>query len=104
MSSPGPPPLLKHTPANPRIMFHGCGGDALSTGYGALHHEWVEVGPSRLQGSGEARRARIEDTHRALVGLRVVAIITDSTMATTRRPTSARWVSSMPALRASPPP
>ena len=66
--------------ANPRIMFHGCGGDALSTGYGALHHEWVEVGPSRLQGSGEARRARIEDTHRALVGLRVVAIITDSTM------------------------
>ncbi len=42
----------------PWIMFHGCGGDALSTGCGALHHEWVEAGPSRIQGSGEACMAR----------------------------------------------
>ena len=45
----------------PWIMFHGCGGDALSTGCGALHHEWVEAGPSRIQGGVEACRARTKD-------------------------------------------
>jgi len=62
------------------IIFHVCGGDALSTGYGALQHERVEIGPNRLQDGGEARRARTADTHRAMVGLRVIALITDSTM------------------------
>jgi len=64
----------------PRIMFHVWGGDELSTRCGALEHERVEVGSSRIQGGGEARRARTEDNHRAMVGLRVIAIITDSTM------------------------
>ena len=62
------------------IIFHVCGGDALSTGYDALQHERVEIGPNRLQDGGEAHRARTADTHRAMVGLRVIALITDSTM------------------------
>jgi hypothetical protein len=44
-------------------MFHVCGGDELSTGCGALEHEWVEVVRSRIQGGVEARRARTEDNH-----------------------------------------
>jgi len=55
---------------------HVCGGDALSTGYGALQYEQAEIGPSRLQDGGAARRARTADTHRAMVGLRVIALIT----------------------------
>ena len=62
------------------IIFHVCGGDALSTGYGALQHERVEIGPNRLQDGGEAHRAHTADTHRAMVGLRVIALITDCTM------------------------
>jgi hypothetical protein len=42
---------------------HVCGGDALSTGYGALQHEQAEIGPSRLQDGGAARKARTVDTH-----------------------------------------
>jgi hypothetical protein len=64
----------------PWIIVHVCGGDELSTGWGALQHERVKIGPRRIQSSGEARRARTEDTHRALFGLRVIAIITDRTM------------------------
>jgi hypothetical protein len=59
---------------------HVCGSDALSTGYGALQHEQVELGSSRLQDGGEAHRARTADTHRAMVGLRVIALIADSTL------------------------
>lgn len=57
-----------------------CGGDTLSTGYGALQHERVEIGSSCQQDGGEARRARTKDTHRAMVGLRVIALLTESTM------------------------
>ncbi len=47
----------------PLYLFHVCGGEALSTGCGALQHAWVEVGSSRIQGGVEARRARTEDNH-----------------------------------------
>ena len=46
-----------------QVPVHVCGGDALFTGYGALQHEQAEMGPSRLQDGGEARRARTADTH-----------------------------------------
>jgi hypothetical protein len=42
---------------------HVCGGDALSTGYGALQHEQAEIGPSCLQDGDAARRARTANTH-----------------------------------------
>jgi hypothetical protein len=42
---------------------HVCGGDALSTGYSAWQHEQAEIGPSRLQNDGAARKARTADTH-----------------------------------------
>ena len=45
------------------IRFYVCGGEALPPGDGALQHEWVEIGPSRLQDGGGARRARTADTH-----------------------------------------
>ena len=47
----------------PSQISHVCGGEALSTGCGALQHAWVEGGPSRIQGGVEARRARTEDNH-----------------------------------------
>ena len=47
----------------PSHMFHVCGGDELSTGCGALQHEWVEVVRSRIQGGVEARGARTEDNY-----------------------------------------
>ena len=45
----------------PLHLFHVCGSEALSTGYGAWQHEWDEVGPSRVQGSVEACRAHTKD-------------------------------------------
>jgi hypothetical protein len=45
-----------------------------------LQHERVEIGSSCQQDGGEARRACTQDTHRAMVGLRVIALLTDSTM------------------------
>jgi hypothetical protein len=61
-------------------LVHVGGSDALSTGYGALQHAQVELGSSRLQDGGAAHRTRTADTHRAMVGLRVIALITDSTL------------------------
>jgi hypothetical protein len=35
----------------PWIIFHGCGGDALSTGCSVLYHEWIELARAAYRGA-----------------------------------------------------